>query len=71
MTSSQNNIALQNEKGVSNKNIKAPVTVFLKNGTKLEGIMIYGDRFCICLQTKKHQQLIYKHAITNIFYSSQ
>ncbi len=46
---------------------KIPVTVFLVNGVKLEGIITWFDNFSVLLKRHDHQQLVYKHAISTIF----
>lgn len=46
---------------------KIPVTVFLVNGIKLEGIITWFDNFSVLLKRHDHQQLVYKHAISTIF----
>ena len=45
---------------------KSPVTVFLVNGVKLQGIVTWFDNFCILLRRDGHSQLVYKHAISTI-----
>ena len=45
---------------------KTPVTVFLVNGVKLQGIVTWFDNFCILLRRDQHSQLVYKHAISTI-----
>ncbi len=45
---------------------KNPVTIFLVNGVKLQGIVTWFDNFCILLRRDQHSQLIYKHAISTI-----
>ena len=45
---------------------KAPVTVFLVNGVKLQGIITWFDNFCVLLRRDGHSQLVYKHAISTI-----
>ncbi len=45
---------------------KAPVTVFLVNGVKLQGIVTWFDNFSILLRRDGHSQLVYKHAISTI-----
>ncbi|MGH1455461.1 MAG: RNA chaperone Hfq [Alphaproteobacteria bacterium] len=45
---------------------KEPVTVFLINGVKLQGIITWFDNFCLLLRRDTHIQLIYKHAISTI-----
>lgn len=46
---------------------KVPVTIFLINGIKLEGIITWFDSFSVLLERGNHQQLVYKHAISTIF----
>ncbi len=43
-----------------------PLTIFLTNGVKLQGIITSFDSFCILLQRDSHSQLVYKHAISTI-----
>ena len=45
---------------------KTPVTVFLVNGVKLQGIVTWFDNFSVLLRRDGHTQLIYKHAISTI-----
>ena len=45
---------------------KMPVTVFLVNGVKLQGIITWFDNFCVLLRRDSHSQLVYKHAISTI-----
>ena len=45
---------------------KAPVTVFLVNGVKLQGIITWFDNFCVFLRRDGHSQLVYKHAISTV-----
>jgi len=45
---------------------KAPVTVFLMNGVKLQGVVTSFDNFSMLLRRDGHAQLIYKHAISTI-----
>lgn len=45
---------------------KAPVTVFLVNGVKLQGVVTWFDNFCVLLRRDAHSQLVYKHAISTI-----
>ena len=44
----------------------APVTVFLMNGVKLQGIITWFDNYSMLLKRDGHIQLIYKHAISTI-----
>ncbi|MEL6111775.1 MAG: RNA chaperone Hfq [Pseudomonadota bacterium] len=45
---------------------KVPVTVFLVNGVKLQGIVNWFDNFCVLLRRDGHVQLVYKHAISTV-----
>lgn len=45
---------------------KLPVTVYLINGVKLQGIVGSFDSFCVTLRRGPQMQLIYKHAIATI-----
>ncbi len=45
---------------------KAPVTVFLVKGVKLQGIVTWFDNFSILLRRDGASQLVYKHAISTI-----
>ena len=45
---------------------KTPVTVFLVNGVKLQGVVTWFDNFCILLRRDGHSQLVYKHAISTV-----
>ncbi len=42
------------------------VTVFLLNGTKLQGILSDFDDNALFLRRDNHTQLIYKHAVSTI-----
>ena len=45
---------------------KNPVTVFLINGVKLQGVVSWFDNFCLLLRRDGASQLVYKHAISTI-----
>lgn len=45
---------------------KTPVTVFLVNGVKLQGIITWFDNFCVLLRRDGQSQLVYKHAISTV-----
>jgi host factor-I protein len=45
---------------------KIPVTVFLVNGVKLQGIITWFDNFSMLLRRDGVSQLVYKHAISTI-----
>ncbi len=45
---------------------KAPVTIFLVKGVKLQGIVTWFDAFSLLLRRDGNSQLVYKHAISTI-----
>ena len=45
---------------------KTPVTIFLVNGVKLQGIVTGFDNFSVLLRRDGHTQLVYKHAISTV-----
>ncbi|MGB0749404.1 MAG: RNA chaperone Hfq [Magnetospiraceae bacterium] len=45
---------------------KIPVTIFLVNGVKLQGIVTWFDNFSVLLRRDGHTQLVYKHAISTV-----
>lgn len=45
---------------------KIPLTIFLINGVKLQGIVTWFDNFCVLLRRDGLSQLVYKHAISTI-----
>lgn len=45
---------------------KIPVTIFLVNGVKLQGIVTWFDSFSVLLRRDGHTQLVYKHAISTV-----
>jgi len=45
---------------------KVPVTIFLVNGVKLQGIVTWFDNFSVLLRRDAHPQLVYKHAISTV-----
>ena len=50
---------------------KTPVTVFLINGVKLQGVITWFDNSCVLLRREGQSQLIYKHAISTIMPSQE
>jgi len=44
---------------------KTPVSVFLRNGIKLTGVLVAFDEECLFLQNVL-LQMVYKHAVTTI-----
>lgn len=49
---------------------KTPLTIFLVNGVKLQGIVTWFDNFCLLLRRDGQSQLVYKHAISTIMPSA-
>ncbi|CAI8376031.1 MAG: RNA chaperone Hfq [Hyphomonadaceae bacterium] len=46
---------------------KTPLTIFLANGVKLQGVVTWFDNFCVLLRGDgRSPQLVYKHAISTI-----
>jgi host factor-I protein len=45
---------------------KVPLTMFLVNGVKLQGVVTWFDNFCVLLRRDGQVQLVYKHAISTI-----
>jgi len=45
---------------------KTPVTIFLVNGVKLQGIVTWFDNFSVVPGRYSNKQLVYKHAISTI-----
>ncbi|MEL6687104.1 MAG: RNA chaperone Hfq [Pseudomonadota bacterium] len=45
---------------------KTPLTIFLVNGVKLQGVVTSFDNFCVLLRRDGSAQLVYKHAISTI-----
>ena len=64
MGSSQSN--LQDTFLNSVRKSKNPVTLFLVNGVKLQGVITWFDNFSVLLRREGTVQLVYKHAISTI-----
>ena len=45
---------------------KTPLTIFLVNGVKLQGVVSWFDNFCVLLHRDGQSQLVYKRAISTI-----
>jgi host factor-I protein len=45
---------------------KIPVTIFLINGVKLQGVVGSFDNFVLLLRRDGHVQLVYKHAVSTV-----
>jgi host factor-I protein len=63
----ENNTGSLQDKFLNNiRKNKAPVTLFLVNGVKLQGIVTWFDNFSVLLRRDSHSQLVYKHAISTV-----
>ena len=66
------NVAIEKPQNVQDvflnhvRKAKTPVTVFLVNGVKLQGIITWFDNFSVLLRRDGHTQLVYKHAISTV-----
>ena len=73
-TNTRRIVAVANEKSQNVQDVflnhvrknKTPVTVFLVNGVKLQGIITWFDNFSVLLRRDGHTQLVYKHAISTV-----
>jgi len=45
---------------------RVPLTIFLVNGVKLQGVITGFDSFCLVLKKDAFIQLVYKHAVSTI-----
>ncbi len=45
---------------------KTPLTIFLVNGVKLQGVVSWFDNFCVLLRRDGQSQMVYKRAISTI-----
>ena len=63
---SAHSIELQNSFLGTLKKAETPVTVFLVNGVKLQGIISSFDDDSILLRRDAHSQLVYKNAISTV-----
>ena len=64
MASSQSN--LQDNFLNAVRKTKNPVTLFLVNGVKLQGVITWFDNFSVLLRREGTVQLVYKHAISTV-----
>ena len=64
MGSSQSN--LQDSFPNSIRKTRNPVTLFLVNGVKLQGVITWFDNFSVLLRREGTVQLVYKHAISTV-----
>jgi host factor-I protein len=66
MTTADKNKNLQDTFLNSVRRSKTPLTIFLVNGVKLQGVVSWFDNFCVLLRRDGQSQLVYKHAISTI-----
>ncbi|MEZ5669241.1 MAG: RNA chaperone Hfq [Alphaproteobacteria bacterium] len=45
---------------------KVPVTIFLVNGVKLQGVVTWFDNYSVLLRRDGHSQLVYKSAMSTV-----
>lgn len=45
---------------------RTPVTIFLMNGVKMQGLVRGFDSFVVILKVGESQQVVYKHAISTM-----
>lgn len=45
---------------------RVPLTIFLVNGVKLQGVITWFDSFSLLLRRESQSQLVYKSAISTI-----
>ncbi len=60
------NIGVQEVFLVHVRKNRIPLTIYLVNGVKLQGVIIWFDKHTILLRRDTTSQLIYKHAISTI-----
>jgi host factor-I protein len=59
-------LSLQDHFLNSARKSKAPLTVFLLKGVKLQGVVTWFDTFSLLLRRDGQSQLVYKHSISTI-----
>jgi host factor-I protein len=59
-------LSLQDHFLNSARRSKAPVTIFLVKGVKLQGVITWFDSFSLLLRREGSAQLVYKHSISTI-----
>ena len=66
MSTTEKKQSLQDAFLNSVRKTKTPLTIFLVNGVKLQGVVTWFDSFCVLLRRDGQSQLVYKHAISTI-----
>jgi host factor-I protein len=64
-------LSLQDHFLNSLRRAKAPVTIFLVKGVKLQGVVTWFDAFSLLLRRDGTTQLLYKHSISTIMPSEK
>ena len=64
-------LSLQDHFLNSLRRAKAPVTIFLVEGVKLQGVVTWFDAFSLLLRRDGTTQLLYKHSISTIMPSEK
>ncbi len=59
-------VSLQDQFLNSARRSKAPLTIFLLKGVKLQGVITWFDPFSILIRRDGQTQLVYKHSISTI-----
>lgn len=62
-------VNLQDDLFLQAKRDGRQVTIYLLGGVKLSGRVKGFDRFTLLLESKDHEQLIYKHAISTVSFT--
>lgn len=58
--------SLQDQFLNSARRSKAPLTIFLLKGVKLQGVITWFDTFSLLLRREGQTQLVYKHSISTV-----
>lgn len=66
MPSAAKSLSLQDRFLNGARKSKAPVTIYLLKGVKLQGHITWFDAFSILLRRDRQTQLVYKHSISTI-----
>jgi host factor-I protein len=59
-------VSLQDQFLNTARRSKAPLTLFLLKGVKLQGVITWFDSFSLLLRREGQNQLVYKHSISTI-----
>ncbi|HET9810774.1 MAG TPA: RNA chaperone Hfq [Sphingomicrobium sp.] len=64
-------LSLQDRFLNSARKSKAPLTIFLVKGVKLQGVVTWFDSFSLLLRRDGQSQLVYKHSISTVMPACQ